>query len=401
MNKIEYMRLIKEGLKDIDIEVLSEIENDYNEHFLIGLEKGKTEEQICEELGSPEELIDEIKAGLTDKKPGSANTINNHIDAANAEPINTNSEDSNNTDNNDNSNRKSDYNNDNILDCTRICTNVINADLEIVRSKINKLDIKYNNYGNARQKASYRFECYQNGETMYANLVKTGIFGIFTVGDPDIEIRIELPDNIKSINASSASGEIKVTGINVESFNTMSASGDLWIEDSKAKFMDISSTSGDINGDNIKSKSIKYQTTSGDIKVRNIKSENLHIMTISGDANIYNTDNARIIANTTSGDIKIDGKSDTCELSSTSGDITLISTNDTNAKFNTVSGEVNVEIHNHQRGFKSNVSTVSGDVRIAYGEFRVKGSRGNEYKYGNESSKLSISTISGDISITD
>ncbi len=61
MNKNEYLNALKEALKDTDESILEEIVSDYEEHFQIGMEYGKSEEQICKELGSIEDLAQEIK----------------------------------------------------------------------------------------------------------------------------------------------------------------------------------------------------------------------------------------------------------------------------------------------------------------------------------------------------
>ena len=46
MNKTEYLKELKESLKDIDESVMGEIVSDYEEHFRIGRENGKGEDQI-------------------------------------------------------------------------------------------------------------------------------------------------------------------------------------------------------------------------------------------------------------------------------------------------------------------------------------------------------------------
>lgn len=61
MNKIEYLKALKEALRDIDESVMEEIVSDYEEHFQVGIEKGKSEEEICEDLGSIDDLVEEIK----------------------------------------------------------------------------------------------------------------------------------------------------------------------------------------------------------------------------------------------------------------------------------------------------------------------------------------------------
>lgn len=69
MNKVEYLEALKVALKNTDKEIMEEIISDYEEHFQVGVENGKTEEQICEDLGSIEDLVSEIKEVYgTDKK---------------------------------------------------------------------------------------------------------------------------------------------------------------------------------------------------------------------------------------------------------------------------------------------------------------------------------------------
>ena len=46
MNKVEYLEALKEALKDTDKDVMDEILSDYEEHFQVGMENGKTEEEI-------------------------------------------------------------------------------------------------------------------------------------------------------------------------------------------------------------------------------------------------------------------------------------------------------------------------------------------------------------------
>lgn len=61
MNKMEYLDALKEALKDTDKDVMNEILADYEEHFQAGMENGKSEEEICEELGSIEDLVEDIR----------------------------------------------------------------------------------------------------------------------------------------------------------------------------------------------------------------------------------------------------------------------------------------------------------------------------------------------------
>jgi hypothetical protein len=56
VNKEEFMREIEKALDKISEAERADILYDYEEHFMIGKENGKTEEEICLELGSPKEI---------------------------------------------------------------------------------------------------------------------------------------------------------------------------------------------------------------------------------------------------------------------------------------------------------------------------------------------------------
>ena len=77
MTKQEYMDKLREKLAGFDEDIRNEIFTDYEEHFTMGAANGKTEEQICEELGSIDELVDELNK-LTGKSGSTGKGI--HID---------------------------------------------------------------------------------------------------------------------------------------------------------------------------------------------------------------------------------------------------------------------------------------------------------------------------------
>jgi DUF4097 and DUF4098 domain-containing protein YvlB len=60
MKREEYMGALQSALAGFDEELVQEIVSDYEERFRVGLEKGKTEEQVIAELGSIKDLVDEL-----------------------------------------------------------------------------------------------------------------------------------------------------------------------------------------------------------------------------------------------------------------------------------------------------------------------------------------------------
>lgn len=59
MKKQEFLDLLRHYLRYLPSIVIEDIVQDYEEHFLMGSEKGKSEEQICVELGSPRDIADD------------------------------------------------------------------------------------------------------------------------------------------------------------------------------------------------------------------------------------------------------------------------------------------------------------------------------------------------------
>lgn len=61
MNKKQFLTLLNDSLRGMDEEALKEILYDYEEHFSIGLENGKTEEEISSALGDPRTIASQYK----------------------------------------------------------------------------------------------------------------------------------------------------------------------------------------------------------------------------------------------------------------------------------------------------------------------------------------------------
>lgn len=61
MNKQQFLNALYNSLQDFSVQERNEIMYDYEEHFAIGLEGGKTEEEICWELGNPESIAEQYR----------------------------------------------------------------------------------------------------------------------------------------------------------------------------------------------------------------------------------------------------------------------------------------------------------------------------------------------------
>lgn len=62
MNRKEFIDKLKLNLQGMPYTELQDILSDYEEHFDIGISKGKTEEEIAKELGDPRDIADGYRA---------------------------------------------------------------------------------------------------------------------------------------------------------------------------------------------------------------------------------------------------------------------------------------------------------------------------------------------------
>jgi uncharacterized membrane protein len=82
MNKDEYLEKLTSLLKDMPKEDREDTLLDYEEHFIIGLEKGRTEEEISRALGDPETVAKQIKVEQKIKKAEDKPSVGSIFEAA-------------------------------------------------------------------------------------------------------------------------------------------------------------------------------------------------------------------------------------------------------------------------------------------------------------------------------
>ena len=72
MNKNEFLNELERSLASLPAEERREIINDFQEHFQAGAENGKTEAQLCEELGDPKSCAAQYLAEQRPVRPEAA-----------------------------------------------------------------------------------------------------------------------------------------------------------------------------------------------------------------------------------------------------------------------------------------------------------------------------------------
>jgi uncharacterized membrane protein len=82
MNKEQFLKQLSSSLKRLPTDERQDILQDYEEHFAIGLEQGKTEEDIASSLGSPNQIAKEFLASYHLEKVESSSTAANILRAS-------------------------------------------------------------------------------------------------------------------------------------------------------------------------------------------------------------------------------------------------------------------------------------------------------------------------------
>lgn len=452
----EYMKVLRDALSDMDNEISAEIISDYEQHFEQGLKGGKSEEQICEELGSIEELIEDINGLKKNIKPKQQDT--NTLDV----PARTQERE------------------DQIHGAgKKIIVDTKSADVIIGRSNHQKVDAYYENFGNVKQQMIYQFYFYEESDTIFIGVNQTetkgGFFNRLLV--PEMKITILIPDGMESLKIKTPSGDTRLDGISISEVDIETVSGDISIQESIIEKIGIRACSGDINIRNVKSKYINMRSTSGDVETVDVISEqcyigsssgdvkylnitgmklevssasgdisisegmaeNMKIQTSSGDVNMSRLKVVELIGNCSSGDIrgenltivnggiqsasgdliinhvlgnhltcgsksgdiKIQGVLQDIEAKTVSGDLTIVNEGDFNGNLGTTSGDMVVKLKNNGNGYHVDLKSSVGDVYINYQGKRVSTDKKGVYVYGNEGSKIKCVSTTGDIRITD
>lgn len=367
MKKDEFFAQLRTAFAGMDEELLTDILGDYENHFKEGIENGKSEEEICEELGN----VEEIRQAFLDENPA-AMTIN----------VNSNSDAVGN----------SDIYNRFYPGIQRVNAQLTDADIEIKKSNTNEVELSVTGgladdmealKETLRVSASVGTLSIQQEKKagISVSYAASRLFGL-KVGkySAGIAIHIAVPEQFEKIKVKNISGDIVVNDISSERFLVEAVSGDISVDQLNTKQCELNSKSGDIKTNNSSAKTLLIHTGSGDVGVEDCQADELFASSISGDVNVIACKADKMDVVSISGDIKAEfDKSAQCRAKSTSGDCKV-----------TIGNQVDAV-----------VSSTSGDVSAVCGGINSKGKKKVQERFGEPDSKLKASTISGDIKVRD
>ncbi|HEX3021425.1 MAG TPA: DUF4097 family beta strand repeat-containing protein [Lachnospiraceae bacterium] len=402
MNRDQYLDAIRKALQEanMDSELSKEILYDYEEHFEIGLQKGKTQEQLCEELGSIEEILQEIgsmkqNSEIEGSRVKSTETGNLARDLGSSVPSNNMNNDI---------MKGIDPNETQVLDMDAACETVRQEDsgtdyqasngkpdftrveiegpcVDVYVSKGDCFKVDYENSGNAKAKLMYQFYHYQKDGVLYCGVKENYTKTFFRIiRNVDISLYIQIPSFIDELNIKLASGDMEVRDQKLRRLSLHSASGDIELSNSAMTECFCNSCSGDISIHSCNMDVLNAKTSSGDVEIN------------SGTIKVLN-------ANSASGDVSCSSITKEYYLKSISGDVEVTSFGDIRGSFESVSGDAEVRLNNDGNGYKVSLSTVSGDIDINYRGVNERECSKGIYTFGNQGSEFQVRTVSGDVQL--
>lgn len=425
MTKSEYMAALQNKLECFNRELQQEIMEDYEQHFAEGIAAGKTEEEIVAELGSIEDMIQELpeedlsRDGIEiSASDGTEIKITGDI-----ENRQTEEERENNTDTGEES-----LNNVYPGEYKGVVIDGAVADVKVEQSADGQIYVEYQNNGNKE----YRFYQHEAEGVFYTGIrrdkgasakeakraVKIMLFGKtlnvdldnpFDFGKSfssmwnnnvwnsgDITLNIKIPAEMHRLDVKTLSGDISVADVNPEQLKINSTSGDIEIRHVTADRLKLNTTSGDIMANRLYSADMDVHSASGDVELEGGDVGVFRMQAASGDFSGRHVKGNSMTVGSGSGDVELDGGFERYSIRTGSGDVELkVEPGALGINVGTGSGDVELDL-TALDSTEVTVSTGSGEATV-YSDGNVKHqvTRGTS-TVGNGDCKVHVSTGSGD-----
>ena len=257
MTREEYLNELETLLVENDIENKDEVLNKYQKRFDLAGIAGMSEEETIEMLGTPTEVVEQLKTKEKVKTNNETTKMYNLVvKGCVSEDITVRRGDS----------EKIVINMDEELkSCTEINQSENNIFIEISRTS--------NTY--------YTTKC--EIEILVGNNIGFEKLSLVTISG-DINVEDEL--KVNSLSLKTVSGDIEVGTVYGETATLQCVSGDISVEKLEVKTAVAEAVSGDIDLGTTKASELRVKTTSGDVESKYVECNHAELSTISGDFNL-------------------------------------------------------------------------------------------------------------------
>ena len=335
MTREEYMKQLEESLQGYSREFAEEILENYREHFETGLREGRTEEEICEELGEIETLLQDIQEMMGDRDIR-AHELEQYTAVAEYQ--------------------------EQYSGIRKVELSLVAIDVKLSASADNQLHV----YLEGGQDKGTYLEERMAGDSYYAYERKVerdqsrGLLAqLMNIGrsKENLCLVVEVPERLESLTIKTISGDMQLGGFGSRELLLSSTSGDIEMETVRADSLTVQTTSGDLTLKAVNAGQLKVKSISGDLSLCEVEAESWESQTVSGDieGKLYA---ARIRCGSKSGDISLTldrrgRKLVVAKSRSVSGDCRICGADECGkssdpssaivAEFSTVSGDITVK----------------------------------------------------------
>lgn len=367
MTKREYMQQLSRALEGYEQGFVQEISESYEEHFEAGLKSGRSEEEICRELGDIEELLREMGDEVEFKKE--ERPLPKPVTAI--EPVQYSG-------------------------ISKVQLNLFSMDAEISRSCDGELHV----YLQSGEELSQYLEEQVEGDTYMVNekkpMKKQPSLDLASLlrmmRNPTPKLMVELPERIEFLHGKTTSGDLKLDKLNSRAVELETTSGDIQITQMVAEESVIKASSGDIRLEQVNVSEMVLQNSSGDISWQDGQVQQAQLRTVSGDIELTHLNGQKVELTSVSGDIELDGvRGEKWKAETSSADVELSGSEveqlevlsssggvegdyyAQNSRIKTSSGDIDVRLNRKDKELQAKVRTVSGSSRI-YGQVNLNDS---------------------------
>lgn len=358
MTREEYFAQLEKKLNGYDEEMQQEILEEFKSHLAEAVNSGKSEEEVLEELGSPDELYDNIRTIYGDPSPrssdplsidmdqissvlkGAFNTIGEIVSITVDSAVHSYREQEN------AGQMRYDAQTVECEGCDTLRIRSWNCDLDVYIDKGDSLQYTFRPVNGLFVKKEAE---------LHVDVNDTKVDFVGELGRGKLILRV--PEQFRIIQMDLTSGDTEINGLTLKEMDMRTTSGDLNLRNCSIDTLRVSVTSGDITSRNGRG-DIYAKATSGDISVMSHEGNAVMISTTSGDADVQ-ANAERISIGATSGDVRCDcpDAESTVDIMTRSGDVV----NYTGRQMTCVQKGVYF-IQGGRRSVK--VQTVSGDIAI-------------------------------------
>jgi|GEM_PF-3343212 len=422
MNKAEYINALSRKLKDEPEDFRNEILDAFEEHFREGEENGLSDAEIIENLGTVDEVAENIRMMHTGEERNTSgesmddlvnsvrnlrDTLQKTVEATGSvfgesmkfilrdtgEAVKTIIDETDAALKKETAPEYTDSEMKEITDTEHCDTLHLSIEKAPFAVKILPGDVfaySYQPCTSLFSKKSSMLHADASGSSIDISITGTG-----TLNTEEGLLKLALPEHIQNIQISMPAGKAEIKRLEVNELNVSAADGDIKIEDSTAKSLRAVSTSGDIRLLSSTAETLTAKASSGDITFRSCTG-NLAAESSSGNISITDHTAEAAVLRSSSGDIQIKGSVPIIDAVGASGDIDLKTDLISDISAETSSGDILAKLP--KASCSALIKTGSGDVKSSH---NIRRTSGRSWETGNSSYNTQLITASGDIFLKD